>query len=689
VNLVGKENALLHGRRSMPISIPAQAERVSASPENFSINAGETIELRIAAVSQPLIEAEIFRLGSYGGQGARCIAAWRRPDSNEADRLTVQACGDVNVLSWNAPVEAVSGLYVALIRQGDPLHRNENADPFTVPFVVRNDGCAADFVVSVELPAPDLASSCQAISWLEEQAFDATYISSGDVEALGTRWFQDDRNNLIRKTAVVIGADWHGDHPQQSGLARARAAGMDVLLWSNDGLRPWTSIEPGQDGLSFAASTDDGLNPDLTKKANLHARPDPTSGRDIGPLPVTVLSGFLGAGKTTLLNHILNNREGRRVAVIVNDMSEVNIDADLVRRGEAQLSQTNETLVEMTNGCICCTLREDLLNEVRRLAEMGRFDDLVIEATGISEPMPVAATFDFRDANGARLGDVVRLDTMTTVVDAVNLLRDFSSRDFLRDRGEQRDDKDERTLVELLADQIEFADVIVINKVTAAGPVRMEEVRRLIRSLNPVATLIEADYCEVPLERVLRTGSFEFARARNHSLWFREINSLTDHLPETEKYGISSVTYRARQPFDADRLHRLLTSPLPGIVRGKGRFWLANRPNVAMDFNLAGAMTAFKPFGLWWAATPRQAWPSDPSAIARIRSDWQEPYGDRRQILVFIGTGLDRDRLHAALDSCLVRDWTPATHTSFPISTRRNLPSHLPPPVARQPGVQP
>ncbi|MGV1752861.1 GTP-binding protein [Agrobacterium sp. CG674] len=380
-------------------------------------------------------------------------------------------------------------------------------------------------------------------------------------------------------------------------------------------------------------------------------------------LPVTVLSGFLGAGKTTVLNHILGNRDGLRVAVIVNDMSEVNIDAALIRDGGANLSRTQEQLVEMTNGCICCTLRDDLLSEVRQLAQQDRFDYLLIESTGIAEPLPVAATFDFRDENGQSLSDVAQLDTMVTVVDCANLLKDYGSSDFLADRGETAGEGDERTLVDLLVEQIEFANVVILNKVSTATEAQQDAARKIIIGLNPDAKLIEADYGMVDTRSVLGTGLFNFAEAETHPLWFKELHGFKGHIPETEEYGIRSFVYRARRPFDPARFHAFINHDWPGVIRAKGFFWIATRPDHVGEISQAGALVKTGKMGLWWTSVPKKHWPDDPGFERMLAPYMDAVWGDRRQEIVFIGADpMSEAGLRMELDACLVDEvsFTPA-----------------------------
>jgi len=374
-----------------------------------------------------------------------------------------------------------------------------------------------------------------------------------------------------------------------------------------------------------------------------------------GPLlPVTVLSGFLGAGKTTVLNHILENRSGLKVAVIVNDMSEINIDSQLIDRTNSPLSRVDEKLVEMTNGCICCTLRDDLLKEVSRLARERRFDYLLIESTGISEPLPVAMTFTFEDETGKSLSQIARLDTMVTVVDAKAFLKDYQSHEDLRQRNLSLGGDDARTISNLLNDQIEFADVIVMNKADLVSEDEMGRLRSLLAHLNPRAELIPCVQGKVAPESILNTGRFNMAEAQNSPGWLKELRG--EHTPETEEYGITSFIYRARRPFHPLRFVMAVDREIPGVLRSKGFVWIASRPNECLTFSVAGGTTGIESSGPWLACygSRKELLTSQPHLKSYIDRVWEGEYGDRRQEIVFIGADMDREAIESALDDCLL-----------------------------------
>ena len=372
-------------------------------------------------------------------------------------------------------------------------------------------------------------------------------------------------------------------------------------------------------------------------------------------LPVTVLSGFLGAGKTTVLSHILNNREGKKVAVIVNDMSEINIDAAMIK-SDVSLNHSEEKLVEMSNGCICCTLREDLLLEVNKLAKDNKFDYLVIESTGISEPLPVAETFTFADEEGISLSDVAKLDTMVTVVDAVNFLKDYEEAKYLQDTGESLGEDDERSVADLLVDQIEFADVLLVSKIDLVDAQDIEKLNAILKSLNTHAKIIPITQGQVSTDDVLNTGLFDFENARQAPGWLKEMRG--DHIPETEEYGISSFSYVARRPFYPQKFYEFLhgTEQYGKLIRSKGFFWLGSRLEYAGQWSQAGGIARYGFAGMFWKSVPKQDWPSDKEYLESIEESWVEPFGDMRQELVFIGQNLDKTAMIDALNDCLVSE---------------------------------
>lgn len=374
---------------------------------------------------------------------------------------------------------------------------------------------------------------------------------------------------------------------------------------------------------------------------------------EIKKVPVTVLSGYLGAGKTTVLNHLLANREGLRIAVIVNDMSEINIDSALIQNNG--FSRTEEKLIELSNGCICCTLREDLMIEVEKLVAEGNIDYIIIESTGISEPIPVAQTFTYIDEEvGIDLSKVCLLDSMVTVVDAFRFWKDYESGETLLDRKQTDDENDHRDIADLLVDQLEFANILLVNKLDLINEDYKEPFFAFLKKVNPDAEIIPIEFGRVDPVKILNRQLFDFDKSSQGAGWIKELNE--EHVPETDEYGITSFVYRRRRPFHPERWHEWLTGFPQEIVRSKGFFWLATRPDMAGLLSQAGSSIIFQGAGQWIAALPKAqqklVFADDPELLER----WDDKHGDRQTELVFIGLDMDREEIEEDLDDCLLTE---------------------------------